>query len=94
MPHVPRPAAVCHGARGAKRRRPAPLHSFSRIWLYLQAEFPDKFGFSVSHTSRGPRPGEEDGVHYHFVTRERMLEMIAAGDFIEHAEVLWTHSAG
>ena len=32
----------------------------------LMAEHGDKFGFSVSHTTRGPRPGEQDGVHYHF----------------------------
>ena len=35
----------------------------------LMAEHGSKFGFSVSHTTRGPRPGEEDGVHYHFVER-------------------------
>lgn len=47
-----------------------------------------KFGFSVSHTTRQPRPGEIDGVHYHFVTREFMLDKIESGSFfIEHAEV-------
>ena len=35
----------------------------------LMVEHGAKFGFSVSHTTRGPRPGEEDGVHYHFVER-------------------------
>ncbi len=44
-------------------------------------------GFSVSHTSRPPRPGEVDGEDYHFVDRERFREMIAAGMFAEHAEV-------
>lgn len=44
------------------------------------------FGFSVSHTTRNPRPGEEDGKDYYFVTREMMQRDIAAGDFIEHAE--------
>eukprot|EP00429_Kryptoperidinium_foliaceum_P008099 CAMPEP_0176024218 /NCGR_PEP_ID=MMETSP0120_2-20121206/11831_1 /TAXON_ID=160619 /ORGANISM="Kryptoperidinium foliaceum, Strain CCMP 1326" /LENGTH=672 /DNA_ID=CAMNT_0017357395 /DNA_START=9 /DNA_END=2027 /DNA_ORIENTATION=- len=53
----------------------------------LMAEFPKQFGFSVSHTTREPRPGEEDGVHYHFVTREAMERDINAGLFIEHAEV-------
>ena len=52
----------------------------------LQAEFPGLFGFSVSHTTRQPRAGEKDGVHYHFVTRETMLKAIADGQFIEHAE--------
>ncbi|KAL7524834.1 hypothetical protein ACHAXR_000736, partial [Thalassiosira sp. AJA248-18] len=47
-----------------------------------------KFGFSVSHTTRQPRDGEIDGVHYHFVSREYMLEKIkAVSFFIEHAEV-------
>ncbi|XP_059551781.1 guanylate kinase isoform X8 [Myotis daubentonii] len=44
------------------------------------------FGFSVSHTTRDPRPGEENGKDYYFVTREVMQRDIAAGDFIEHAE--------
>ena len=53
----------------------------------LMAEFPDKFGFSVSHTTREARPGEQDGVDYHFVTREQMQRDICAGLFVEHAEV-------
>ena len=35
----------------------------------LMVDHGSKFGFSVSHTTRGPRPGEEEGVHYHFVER-------------------------
>lgn len=42
---------------------------------------------SVSYTSRPPRPGETDGVHYHFVDRVEFLRMAAAGDFFEYAEV-------
>lgn len=53
----------------------------------LLADFPDRFGFSVSHTTREPRPGERDGVDYHFVSRELMQREIQAGNFIEHAEV-------
>ena len=53
----------------------------------LMAEFPDHFGFSVSHTTREPRPGEQDGVDYHFVKREQMQKDIDAGLFVEHAEV-------
>merc|ERR1711865_495539 len=53
----------------------------------LIKERPDKVGFSVSHTTRGPRPGEIDGTHYHFVSREVMEEKITAGDFIEYARV-------
>jgi guanylate kinase len=44
------------------------------------------FGFSVSATTREPRPDEVDGVHYHFVTRERFLEMIDSNDLVEWAE--------
>ena len=47
-----------------------------------------EFAFSVSHTTRNPRPGEVDGVHYNFVTREYMLDAISTGNyFLEHAEV-------
>lgn len=42
--------------------------------------------FSVSATTRPPRAGEADGVHYHFLTRERFQEWIDAGDFLEHAQ--------
>ncbi len=42
---------------------------------------------SVSHTTRDMRPGEEDGVHYHFVSRGEFESLIADGAFLEHAEV-------
>jgi len=47
----------------------------------------DEFGFSVSHTTRKPREGEINGKHYHFTTAEKIKEEIAAGKFIEYAEV-------
>jgi len=40
--------------------------------------------FSVSATTRPPRPGEVDGVHYYFVTKERFEEMIRDGAFLEY----------
>lgn len=43
--------------------------------------------FSVSHTTRAPRPGEQHGVHYYFVSREEFDRMVAAGEFVEHASV-------
>ncbi|WP_421620750.1 guanylate kinase [Alkalilimnicola ehrlichii] len=46
---------------------------------------------SVSHTTRPPRPGEEDGVNYHFVDRDRFQALVAQGDFLEHAEVFGNH---
>ncbi len=42
--------------------------------------------FSVSATTRAPRPGERDGVNYHFLTREEFEERIKAGDLLEYTE--------
>lgn len=42
---------------------------------------------SVSHTTRGMRPGEVEGVNYHFVDRPTFLGMLEQGEFLEHAEV-------
>ncbi|GJP72577.1 hypothetical protein CLOP_g3292 [Closterium sp. NIES-67] len=53
----------------------------------LMEEFPGRCGFSVSHTTRKPRPGEEDGVHYNFTAREEMEKEIAEGKFLEKADV-------
>ncbi len=43
--------------------------------------------FSISYTTRPPRPGEMDGQDYCFVDRERFQKMVEAGEFLEHAEV-------
>ncbi|MBW2502823.1 MAG: guanylate kinase [Deltaproteobacteria bacterium] len=43
--------------------------------------------FSVSHTTRPPRPGEQNGVDYHFVDRETFKAMAQQGTFLEWAEV-------
>eukprot|EP01133_Synstelium_polycarpum_P007049 gene7049-8198_t len=53
----------------------------------LRAEFEGCFGFSVSHTTRKPRAGEVDGVHYHFTTIAEIEKEIAEGLFVEHANV-------
>ena len=53
----------------------------------LTDEHPKTFGFSVSHTTRAPRDGEVDGVHYNFTTVDAMKKEIAESKFIEHAEV-------
>ncbi|ORZ30184.1 P-loop containing nucleoside triphosphate hydrolase protein [Catenaria anguillulae PL171] len=52
----------------------------------LFAEYPDAFGFTVSHTTRAPREGEVDGKNYHFVTREKFDSLVAEKAFLEHAE--------
>ncbi|XP_047525538.1 guanylate kinase isoform X1 [Pieris napi] len=71
----PRPLVLC-GPSGSGK---------STLLKRLLKEFPDKFGFSVSHTTRGPRPGEKDGVHYHFISKEQMLSAVGKGEFIETA---------
>lgn len=43
-------------------------------------------GLSVSHTTRSPRPGERDGIDYHFVPREQFERLVRDGAFLEHAE--------
>lgn len=43
--------------------------------------------FSVSATTRPPRPGEEDGKNYYFISREEFERMVAAGEMLEWAEV-------
>ncbi|XP_028328819.1 guanylate kinase-like isoform X1 [Gouania willdenowi] len=52
----------------------------------LMNEYQNVFGFSVSHTTRKPRPGEEDGKEYHFVSRGEMERSIDRGEFLESAE--------
>ncbi|XP_053668995.1 guanylate kinase [Anopheles marshallii] len=71
----PRPLVIC-GPSGSGK---------STLLKKLFKEFPDTFGFSVSHTTRKPRPGEENGIHYHFVSVEEMQSAIEKGEFIETA---------
>ena len=52
------------------------------LGLMMKAR-PD-LSFSVSATTRSPRPGEVDGVHYYFITKERFEEMISQGQFLEY----------
>jgi guanylate kinase len=47
----------------------------------------DALHVSVSHTTRPKRPGEVDGVHYHFLEQAEFLRKAARGDFLEHAQV-------
>ena len=78
-----------------QRRQPAPFPPVcgpsgagkSTLIGLLRKEFPEDFGFSVSHTTRGPRAGEKDGVDYNFVNKADMELEIAAGHFLETAHV-------
>lgn len=58
----------------------------STLLQKLFDEYPDKFGFSVSHTTRAPRPGEENGKAYHFVTKEQFEDLVSQNAFIENAK--------
>uniref|UniRef100_A0A8C7CSH6 Guanylate kinase n=1 Tax=Oncorhynchus kisutch TaxID=8019 RepID=A0A8C7CSH6_ONCKI len=72
----PRPV-VLSGPSGAGK---------STLMKMLLRDYVGVFGFSVSHTTRGPRPGEVDGKDYHFTNREAMQEDIDTGEFIETNE--------
>ncbi len=52
----------------------------------LLREMVPTLGFSVSATTRAPRPGEEDGVNYYFITRERFEELLRNGMILEYTE--------
>jgi guanylate kinase len=56
----------------------------------LRKAHPD-WGFSVSATTRSPRPGEMDGREYYFLAREEFLRRVAVGEFLEHEEVHGEH---
>lgn len=58
----------------------------STLLKKILKDFPGKFEFAVSHTTRAPREGEIDGEHYYFVSHEDMKEKIQEGCFLEYAE--------
>ena len=71
----PRPLVLC-GPSGSGK---------STLMKKLTEEFREAFGFCVSHTTRQPRPGERDGVEYHFVTKEMFTKLVSEGAFLEFA---------
>src|SRR5262249_22739380 len=50
-------------------------------------ELEPEIALSISHTTRPPRPGEVDGRHYYFVPLPQFERMLAAGEFLEQAEI-------
>lgn len=66
---------------------PSGAGKSSLIKELLEQNNPRPLQVSVSHTTRAPRPGETDGVHYHFVSVEQFKKLIADGAFYEWAEV-------
>lgn len=65
----------------------APSGAGKTSLLKALVEVDSEINVSVSHTTRAVRPGEQDGVDYHFVDQDRFLEMIGEGAFLEHAKV-------
>jgi guanylate kinase len=68
----------------------APSGGGKSTLLKLLSEKPD-FVYSVSCTTRAPRPGELDGRDYHFLSVSEFEQRIAAGEFLEHAHVHGNH---
>lgn len=66
---------------------PSGAGKSSLISALLKADEGAKRMVSVSHTTRQPRPGEENGVHYHFVSVAEFETLIADGAFLEYAKV-------
>ncbi|MCB1127883.1 MAG: guanylate kinase, partial [Verrucomicrobiae bacterium] len=56
------------------------------VSTYIRDNYPEVW-LSVSATTRAPRPGEKDGVHYFFKTAEEFESLVAAGEFLEWAVV-------
>ncbi|RZC39928.1 guanylate kinase [Asbolus verrucosus] len=71
----PRPLVLC-GPSGSGK---------STLLKKMMEDFPNRFGFSISHTTRKPRPGEIDNQHYHFTNLDDMRRAIDEGKFIESA---------
>ena len=54
--------------------------------IFTNPELCREFAYSVSATTRAPRPGEVDGVNYHYLTREEFEARIERGELLEHTE--------
>lgn len=71
----PRPLVLC-GPSGSGK---------STLLKRLFEEYPNTFGFSISHTTRTPRAGEQHGKHYYFIEEQMMRDKITNDEFIETA---------
>jgi len=74
-------------SRGTLYTVSAPSGAGKTSLVQALVESTDNVRVSVSHTTRAMRPGEEDGVNYHFTERDTFVEMIGDSAFLEHAEV-------
>lgn len=66
---------------------PSGAGKSSLIKALLSQESTRPMQVSVSHTTRDPRPGENNGEHYHFISVNKFKEQISKNEFYEHAEV-------
>nr|ULY68246.1 guanylate kinase 5 [synthetic construct] len=73
---LPTPVVIC-GPSGSGK---------TTLYNKLLKEFPGVFQLTASHTTRQPRPGEENGREFHFINRDQFQENIKQGDFLEWAE--------
>lgn len=80
----PPPAAP---ARGTLYIVSAPSGAGKTSLVRALTEADPDVSVSISHTTRAPRPGERDGVDYHFVAHDVFADMERAGRFLEHATV-------
>ncbi|CAM9417990.1 unnamed protein product [Pylaiella littoralis] len=85
-------AAASAGGGGANNLKPLVVCGPSGVGKgtlinMLREDFPGRFGFSVSHTTRKPRPGEVHGTHYFFSEKPEMQAEIDDQKFIEYANV-------
>ncbi|MBW2270976.1 MAG: guanylate kinase [Deltaproteobacteria bacterium] len=74
------------GRRGIPFVVSAPSGTGKTTVCRAVVECDEQVEFSISHATRPRRPGEQDGVHFHFVSAEVFAERVAAGGFVEHAE--------
>jgi calcium/calmodulin-dependent serine protein kinase len=70
-----RKSLVLLGAHGVGRRH---------IKNCLISRHPDLYAYPIPHTTRPPRPDEEDGRNYYFVTHQKMMADIAANEYLEY----------
>ena len=75
------------GAHGTLYIVSAPSGAGKTSLLKALLENAQGIGLSVSHTTRAKRPGEQEGVHYHYVDEATFAQMVADEAFLEHAKV-------
>eukprot|EP00882_Tetradesmus_deserticola_P025280 GHRQ01027754.1.p1 GENE.GHRQ01027754.1~~GHRQ01027754.1.p1 ORF type:complete len:417 (+),score=125.98 GHRQ01027754.1:275-1525(+) len=95
LQELPAVASCCLVRRSKPQRAPPRLVVLSgpsgvgrsRLIARLLAEFPDKFGVTVSHTTRPPREHEVDGKDYYFTVKPKLLADVRSKKFLEAARV-------